>query len=216
MQAQAPSQPNIVINLDATDYEAWLDFIFDHPELPYAGILQGMAGDPWYFEDSWQYTISGTVAVERLTALFRAPERLEERYREGQLDQGFWFIPGPQGMMWVILDESIPWSARQDCIRSIESLTAKLLCKVAGSAGRMWWDSLFSYCVCGKKDLGSDLAVLTEVTRCMVAIARLEDPVARSMSRHGLVQLGRLNLAKTSPELLALYAEGIALVGAEG
>lgn len=216
MQVRVPSRSNIVINLDETNYEAWLDFIFDHPELPYAGILQGMVGDPWYFEDSWQYTISGAVAVERLTALFRAPERLLERYSEGQLDQGFWFIPGPHGMMWVILDESIPWPTRQDCIRSIEPLAAKLLCKLPGTAGRMWWDSVFSYCVSGKKDLGSDLAVLTEVARCMVAIARIDDPVARSMSRHGLVQLGRLSSARNSAEIRDLYAAGVALAGAEG
>src|SRR5439155_12881560 len=58
-----------------------------------------------------------------ISQLFENPAAVLRPYSDAQLNQGFWFLCGPESdVMRGLVDESIAWDVRARCIRSFVSL----------------------------------------------------------------------------------------------
>lgn len=97
-------------------FEEWLIYVFDRPV---------NSGQEWYWdsEANWWYG-SNPQIVQFITRAFEGGEALLEPYSDAQLNRGLWFIAsnGCSDYMFALLDSSVPWAARQRCMRSIQNL----------------------------------------------------------------------------------------------
>jgi hypothetical protein len=130
------------------------------------------------------------------------------RFTEGQVDQAFWFIPGPNGFIWSILSPEVPFEERRDCIRAIPNLFRTVFCDSQGmTAGYMWWDSVFSYCAIDGKNLATELDVLEEVAAAIVEMTRDECRGARSSGAHGVQHLEKLSRSTGDTRIAAILTK---------
>ena len=189
-----------MLDLSGMTYDAWLDFAFDHPaedasnqDLVAIATTRPTGNEPmyWHYKKEWQYTCSAITAIANLTMLFQNPASLVKKYTMDQIEQGFWFIPGPNGFMWSILSPEVSFKDRANCIRSIVSLFDKLFCQyeVPGTSCYMWWDNVISYCVLNKKGLDTEMDVLAQVALTISEILRLECQRAKDSALHGVEHL---------------------------
>lgn len=189
------------INLTQYTFDAWLDFIFKHPvtALPFS----------WSFEEAWQYECESDMLVIFMTRLFSEPDILVTRYSYPEIDQGFWFIPGPNGFMWTLLDEHIEWFKRKACIDSIQSLFSRLFSKHnIGTSGYMWWDSFISYCAYHDKNIETEHDVLEAVLEVLKALSQQDSQVSVDSAKHGiehLVELAKKTHNTSVKQLVAQY-----------
>lgn len=171
----------VTIDISGLSYEEWLSFVFDHP-----------VHEPlWHFSDEWGYDVSNPEkTLGYVTQLFTNPAILLKRFSLPHLEQGFWFLPSANGLMWLILLPSIPWQARLSAIRSIGTLFETFFSQVElGTSIYMWWDSLITYCAWEDKDLITDRGVLREVVAVMAQLASSPSPRVRESVRHGVEHL---------------------------
>ena len=92
-----------------------------------------------------------------LTQLFTDPEPILAPYTDAQLNQGLWFLVSSScsNYMFTLLEQEVPWPARQAGIRAITDLFARLFANRCSphlshlderganplsSACYMWWD----------------------------------------------------------------------------
>lgn len=165
------------MDISKLKYEEWIDFVFNHP----------VEETPWHFAAESAYeTIDPAKVVAHLTRLFTNPAEILSRYTREQIDQGFWFIPGPNGLMWSILDKRVPWEARRACIRATCDLLEQLFGQHdIGSSGYMWWDSLITYSAREGRDVVSDRAVLAEIINTLGQLTKLHSQAARDSAQIG-------------------------------
>lgn len=135
---------------DQLTFEEWLLYVFDRP-------VDNLKLE-WYWdaEANWWYG-SPDVIVQFLTQTFENASTLLTPYSDAQLNQGLWFIAsnGCSDYMFALMDKSVPWTARQRCIRSIQTLFAQCFAKRCSPhlshidepgasplnlACYMWWD----------------------------------------------------------------------------
>ena len=131
-------------------FEQWLAYVFDHPV--------SESGQEWYWDldaDWWDGPAADT--VQFLTRAFENAAVLLQPYSDAQLNQGLWFLVSNacSNHMFDLMDSSVPWPARQRCVRSMRHLFEELFAKRCTShlshldepgasplnlVCYMWWD----------------------------------------------------------------------------
>jgi len=172
------------MDISALSYDKWLHFVFDHP----------VEIEAWHFSNQWDYDIEDPqLVLEYLTRLFEHPEIVKGQFSPEQLDQGFWFIPGPNGFLWLVCSPSIPWVNRRKCIQAIYPLFDRLLGSLDCGASRyMWWDSVFTYCASSNNDIISDKQVLEVVVDVLAKLAKHPSVDVQASARHGIEHLAAI------------------------
>ncbi|MBI1215900.1 MAG: hypothetical protein GC185_08800 [Alphaproteobacteria bacterium] len=167
-------------DLSNISYEEWLDFVFDHPV---TDILFA-----WHNDEAWGYTCPEVMAVSYMTRMFKSSAGLTEKYTIGQIDQGLWFIPGPNGFLRFVVSDAVQFQQKKECIEAIGSLFDDLLCKNANLnvAGYMWWDSVFTYCAFKKNSLSRETEVLSVVASTIANMLQHGCALARRSAVHGI------------------------------
>lgn len=107
----------MVNRLENLTFEQWLRYAFDHPVNAH--------GNAWYWDsdaDWWDCPAAET--VQFLTQTFENAATLLQPYSDAQLNQGLWFIASNacSNHMFALMNEAVPWPARQRCIRSMHQL----------------------------------------------------------------------------------------------
>ena len=105
-------------------FEQWLTYVFDHPVRE--------SGQEWYWDldvDWWDGPAADT--VQFLTQAFENAAVLFQPYSDAQLNQGLWFLASNacSNHMFALMDSSVPWPARQRCVRSIHLLFEECFAK---------------------------------------------------------------------------------------
>lgn len=183
-----PAIGAIMMIVDLTDvpFEDWVRFVFDHPISP-AGVA-----DAWHWDV--EYVADNASMLSYCTRLFAESRSLLTSYSPELLEQGFWFIPGPNGFMRFLADESVLWRGREECINAIELLFRNLFSiNECGTACAMWWDSYVSYCGYGRNDIATDKKLCGATIRVVLAILRQDATQCRHSAVHGLHHLVGVN-----------------------
>ena len=105
-------------------FEQWLAYVFDHPVRE--------SGQEWYWDlnvDWWDGPAEDT--IQFLTRAFENAAILFRPYNDAQLNQGLWFLASNacSDHMFAVMDSSVPWPARQRCIRSMHHLFEECFAK---------------------------------------------------------------------------------------
>lgn len=192
------------IDLSALSYDNWLNFVFDHP------IHEPL----WHLSDEWQYEVSSPERVlDYVTKLFTNPAVLIQRFSLPHIEQGFWFLPSQNGLMWLVLVPSIPWPQRYAAIHSIASLFETFFSQVElNTSIYMWWDSFISYCAWEDRDAVTDRNVLKEIVAVMAQLNANPSARVRQSVQHGVEHL-RAIASKESDDELAAMLKSSGLVG---
>lgn len=127
--------------------DEWVQYIFDNPAE----------------DDSWRLQldaplVSDSNQLDYLTRLFENAASVLTPYSDAQVNNGLWFIGGSAlGMIEVLLDDTLAWAGREQCIRAIYYLYADIFDKRCSShlshvdepganplnsICYMWWDLL--------------------------------------------------------------------------
>jgi len=179
--------------LRALPFDAWLAHVFDHP-------VPGQLRE-WYWEpeaDWWD--APPELTVQFLTRAFENAATLFEPYSDGQLNQGLWYLASNacSNHMFALLAESVPWPARQRCLRSMSALYAQCFaarCLPAlghldeqpasplNSVCYMWWDILP---IAGQAGAPTQLAFDQECLQVMTAALALRHEACQESALHGL------------------------------
>lgn len=129
-------------DLRRTSFEDFIAFLFAK-EVPPMGE-DGVRGNPWYWSAIVEFEPLRVVCD--YTRLFAYPRFLLEQYSREQLEQGFTAIHGPSlevGLASLLWERQVPFAIRENCVRSMYSLFAKLFAEDGlDSASEMWWDSI--------------------------------------------------------------------------
>lgn len=138
------------MNEDGAQFEAWVAYLFDHPE----------ADRDWHFEDDAPFMDLGAEREAELIArMFETSPESLARFSDVQIDNGLWYLlqPHTSGHMECLVDAAVPIPKRERVLRSFvpffEGVIARRcqgLLEFAGedatgtldSAAYMWWDLL--------------------------------------------------------------------------
>jgi hypothetical protein len=102
----------------AIDLHRWATWIFDQP-VPEPSLY-------WNTEALGPIEPSAEM-LAGISQLFENSAAVLRPYSDAQLNQGFWFLCGPESeAMRGLVDETIAWDARAWCIRSFVSLARDL------------------------------------------------------------------------------------------
>src|SRR5712671_482704 len=134
----------------AIDFQGWVTWVFDQP-VPEPSL--------YWNADALGPLKPSTGLLSIVTQLFENAAAILRPYSDEQLNQGFWFLCGPESdVMRGLMDEEIPWDVRARCINSFRPLFHDLfqarctphlshLLREAepgvsplNSACYMWWD----------------------------------------------------------------------------
>lgn len=175
-------------------FEGWLAYVFDHP------VEEGKK--EWYWDidaDEWDEPAADT--IQFLTRAFENAAVVLQPYSDAQLNQGLWFIADNScsDHMFALLDASLPWPARQRCIRSIHNLyeqcfvrrcTPHLGHTTEPGTGPlnmvcyyMWWDIIP---ISGKPDVPEWSELDREILGVMESTLQLDSLACRESALHGL------------------------------
>jgi hypothetical protein len=163
-------------------------------------------------QEPWDWSIDVTFVPQRVckyyVQLFRQPESLLERFSKSQLEQGFWAIQGPNldcGVERLLSDTGLPFADREECIRSMFDLFARLFAsEPLDSSVQMWWDSLCYDWHCGNRNRergGEDLQLQDVMFQTLARILSIDSQICQGAALHGL---GHLHHPGT-PELVESY-----------
>lgn len=166
-----------MINIGDMSYEDWVSFTFDH----------SVTDEPWHFEDENEYICTDSERlVKYLIALFESPLPRLNCYTAAQLDQGFWFISGPNGYLWSWLDRKIDPKVRVASVDAVTNLYLNLFnVKIIGSAPYMWWDSILIYTVFAQNTIIEDRDIFNAVSYGVENCLRGSSEVMLSAGRIG-------------------------------
>ena len=125
------------VNLDQYSFDEWITFLFDHPASK--GEWQRAVSISWMGNPNKliRYTID----------LFENADVVLRVYSREQIEQGFWWLLGPEGGLrtWI-WDQNIPWQLRKECINSMAKIFENLFSgDPHGDICHMWWDLLRSF-----------------------------------------------------------------------
>lgn len=172
----------MALDISAISFEEWVSFIFDHP----------VQKPPWHCGEV-NYDISDEEKILfYLTELFKNPALLLEKFSEKQIDQGFWFMLGPEGFMGVLWNPNIPFSKRKHCIDSMYDLYQLLFWDhPLESIDFMWWDMLSDiYDLYDGKPRDDDDAMVQEAMfQVLVRLLDTKNSAQAKAALHGLSHL---------------------------
>jgi hypothetical protein len=179
------------IQYDITNYsfEEFVSFVFDHDPPP-----KGVKYDPWYFHAEIEFDAAEICSY--YVRLFRDPEFLLHRFTKPQLEEGFWTIHRGAFDCTVgkVIDNSdLPLALREECIRSMSELFARVFANESlDTAVQMWWDSLCYDWHCGNRDRargGEDLQLQDIYFETLTQILAMDSPICQRAALHGLGHL---------------------------
>ena len=183
----------VTIDISTLNYDEWLSFVFDHP------IHEPL----WHFSGEWGYDVSNPEkTLGYITQLFKNPAILLKRFSLPHIEQGFWFLPSPNGLMWLLVLPTIPWEARREAIRSIGTLFNTLFSQVElNNSVYMWWDSLIEYCAWENQDVITDRQVLEEIVAVLSKLNASSSSSVQKSTRHGVGRLQAIANKEADKEL---------------
>jgi hypothetical protein len=165
--------------------------------------------NPWYWNT--EVTFDPQRVCDYYVRLFRQPGFLLERFSKGQLEQGFWAIQVENlecSAHVVIWNSSLPFPARQACVRSMLDLFRGLFAvEHLDTSVQMWWDSLCYDWHCGNRDRrrgGEDLSMQDTMFEALASILDLDSEFCQYAALHGL---GHLHHPDTE-QLVQRYLNG--------
>jgi hypothetical protein len=155
----------------------------------------------WYWDsdaDWWDGPAAET--IQFLTQAFENSSVLLQSYSDAQLNQGLWYLVSNScsNHMFALLDNSVPWPARQRCIRSIHSLFEECLAKRctphlshldepgAGPLNLvcyMWWDIIPLY---GRPNDPEWTEMDNEILSVLESTLKLDSLACQESALHGL------------------------------
>lgn len=169
----------MLIDLDNYPFNEWIKFVFDHP----------VSQPEWYFSEDLEWSGKPELILKNAIQLFKDPTFLISRYSPEQVEQGLWFLLGPEGKLcdWL-WDPTVSWILRQECILTMVSVFERLFTNNPfGQICYMWWDLLRSF------DENPDRRVLNAMFKALCKILKIESRECQMSALHGL---GHLPLRK--------------------
>jgi hypothetical protein len=174
-------------------FEQWLTHVFDHPV--------DNTKQEWYWDsdaDWWDGANADT--IQFLTQAFENAAVLFQPYTDAQLNQGLWYLMSNacSNHMFALLDSSVPWPARQRCVRSIYKLFAECLAKRCtahlshldepgasplNSVCYMWWDIIP---LIGQPNNPERSEIDKEILGVLGSTLRLDSIACQESALHGL------------------------------
>ena len=179
---------------DIRDYtfDQFIAFIFARDVSP--APCPGQKRDPWYYHSEVMF--DRLCVCQYYVRLFIEPTFLLDRFSKPQLEQGFWAIHGPCldcSAHRTIFDEEVPFSEREQCIRSMFDLFKHLFAREPlETSGNMWWDSLCYdwHCENRSRDNGGENLQLQDVLfETLANILDLDSDFCQGAALHGLGHL---------------------------
>ena len=175
-------------------FEGWLTYVFDRP------VPSGQE-QAWYWDmdrEWWQE--DATEAIQFLTRAFENASVTFQPYSDAQLNQGLWFLVSNacSNHMFALMDESVPWSARQRCIASIHQLFEQCFARRCSShlshldelganplnlVCYMWWDLIP---ISGQPGETARRELDDAILRVMESTLQLDSLPCRESALHGL------------------------------
>ena len=173
-------------DLTTASYDEWVQFVFDHP------VVDPLIETAWHWKI--EYEIDPLKALTFCTRLFNESGSLLKSFDEAKLEQGFWFIPGPNGFMRFLFDASLPIGLRVECVNSIKNLYMKLFSFTSlGSACFMWWDSFITYGAYDNKTISNDGAIATATVQVLGQILKMPSKHCQDSALHGIQHLMKVS-----------------------
>jgi hypothetical protein len=175
-------------------FDEWLIYVFDHP-VPTDGQNE------WYWDlerDDWIEVPED--AIRFMTRAFEHAGEVLEPYSDAQLNQGLWFLASNacSNHMFALMDESLPWSARERCIESIYPLFEQCFARRCSPhlshvdepgasplnlVCYMWWDIIP---ISGKPDEPTRRELDAAILRVMESTLQLNSIACLESALHGL------------------------------
>jgi hypothetical protein len=179
--------------LENLTFEQWLEHVFDHPVSDVDNAWYWDIDRDWWDEDSAD-------ALAFMTRAFEHAADMLQPYSDSQLNQGLWFLASNacSSHMFALMNESLPWSARERCIASIHQLYEQCFARRcsphlshvdepgANPLNRvcyMWWDIIPLY---GKPDDPAHKDMDGAVLKVMESTLQLDSIACRESALHGL------------------------------
>src|SRR5882672_5265763 len=102
----------------AIDFQGWVTWVFDQP-VPEPSL--------YWNADALGPLKPSTELLTTVSQLFEDAAVILSPYSDEQLNQGFWFLCGPESdVMRGLMDEAIPLETRERCINSFTLLFRNL------------------------------------------------------------------------------------------
>jgi hypothetical protein len=186
-QKERPTQ-RVEYNLTASSFEEFISFLFDKPVPP------PKSKDHWYWNADVLF-LPNTIAAYYVR-LFTEPAFLLLQFDKGQLEQGFWAIQSYNlecSVARVIWDLTLPFSMRENCVRSMLHLFKRLFAiEPLDTSAYMWWDSLCYDWHCGNRSRnlgGEDKAMQDVMFQTLSQVLDLPSEHCQGAALHGLSHL---------------------------
>lgn len=170
------------IDFTSCSFDEFVHFVFDRSE----AVPQD---DPWR-EAQFGEAFDPALLYRHLLRLFRAPEFLAGRYPEARLEAGFWFLMGPMGLLYILLDPArpsgLPGPMQTELVRAMVDLFASFFAaNPLGTTCFMWWD-----CLVGDLCEGDSTSILHgAIFQALCRILQLKSPICQVSALHGLGHL---------------------------
>lgn len=177
--------------VDLTDisFQEFVSFLFDREV-----AVETTGRDYWYWHVEVQYDAKKIVTY--YVHLFGQPEFLLTRFTKQQLEEGFWAIQVPNldcSVHRIIHESGLPLSIRQECIRSMYELFARLFVQAPlDTSVQMWWDSLCFDWDSGNRNRergGEDLELQDTFFDTLRKVLAIESWTCQGSALHGLGHL---------------------------
>ena len=176
-------------------FEEWLRYVFDHPVDP--------AKLEWYWDmdrEDWNEEDHPKDTVQFLTRAFENAAVVFQSYTDAQLNQGLWFIASNacSNHMFTLMNERVPWPARQRCIASFHQLYEQCFAKRCtprlshidepgagplNSVCYMWWDIIP---IAGRPQDPAGKEFDRTILQVMESTLQLDSIACRESALHGL------------------------------
>jgi hypothetical protein len=169
-------------------FEEWVRYVFDNPP-----------GYAWFDQLADWGTIAPATMVAYLGRLCAEAGTRLAPYADAQVAQSFWFLAGGgTGALDALLDEGVPWPARQVALRAIGALFTDCFAPRCGpflshldedsdhplnGLCYMWWDLFPTW---GHPALQSQARVDAEVLALLAQILTVPSDACRESALHGL------------------------------
>lgn len=164
MSNQSPSE----------SFERWVDFVFNPP-----------ASTSSQTSEEWAVRIDPKTLILYSTQLFDNPSFLMSRYTADQLEEGFWFLLGPENRLADLLwDQSIDLLAREQCVLAMPIVFERLFAKdPLDQACYMWWDLLRNF------EADHDERIQEAMLEALRRILKIDSGACQMSALHGLGHL---------------------------
>jgi hypothetical protein len=124
--------------LDQLDFDAWIDFVFNH-------LPPKKGGERWYSLDDFSsyYYKDAEAVLQRLGRAFRECDSLLGRYTSEQVKQGLWSFITAFELPDLLEDPKVSLEARLECLGNLPSAYERLLSREGfEKIAFTYWDPL--------------------------------------------------------------------------